>query len=466
MSQPKKGLFNLLQEFSIPLIAGVFAALVAANWAPDWYAHWFGVAHGEGDHSGHGPFVLFGASILGHPLTLNFLINDIFMVFFFGIAAKEITEAALPGGSLNPPKKAINPLIATLGGVFGPVGAFFLATSLAEGAGIFPGEFGDMKTVNNGWGIPTATDIALAWLVARAVFGKGHPAINFLLLLAVADDAIGLGIIAVFYGDPNNPAAPEYLGLVALGMAIAFAMRRMNLKSWVPYILVAGPISWLGLMLAHLHPALALVFIVPFLPGPKRDTGMFVAEDEHGDHAAHADHSPLHNFEHHLKAFVDFGLFFFAMGNAGVAFSGIGAMTWIILGSLVVGKTVGIGVLGWLATLLGFPLPDRMGLKELGMAGFVAALGLTVALFVSGEAFPGSPALEGQAKMGALFSGLVGLAALALGRMLGLGKPVAETVDAESSSGGSGVSSGSPSSESVGAPLPSNESNSSPQNVG
>lgn len=460
MSQPKKGLFNYLQEFSIPLIAGVFAALIAANLAPEWYHHWFGAAHGgEGGHGdGHGPFVLFGASILGHPLTLNFIINDIFMVFFFGIAAKEITEAALPGGSLNPPKKAINPLIATIGGVVGPVGVFFLATAFAQSSGIFPGEHENMKVINHGWGIPTATDIALAWLVARAVFGKGHPAINFLLLLAVADDAIGLGIIAIFYGDPANPAAPEYLGLVALGMAIAFAMRKMDLKSWIPYILVAGPISWLGLMKAHLHPALALVFIVPFLPGPKRDTGMFVESDEVDHGHAPGDHSPLHNFEHQLKAFVDFGLFFFAMGNAGVAFSGIGTMTWIILGSLVVGKTLGITILAWLGAVAGFPLPDRMGIKELAMAGFIAALGLTVALFVSGEAFPTSPALEGQAKMGALFSGFVGIAAIALGRMLGLGKGGAEASAGGESSGEAASSSGVvASSDGVSAPLPASE---------
>ena len=43
------------------------------------------------------------------------------MVFFFGLAAKEVTEACLPGGSLNPPRKAMSPLIATLGGVAGPV---------------------------------------------------------------------------------------------------------------------------------------------------------------------------------------------------------------------------------------------------------------------------------------------------------------------------------------------------------
>ena len=420
MSSEKKGIVSLLQEFSIPLIAGVVAAILCANLAPEWYAHVFGAHHDAWQFPGH-------LSVFGHHITPYFLINDIFMVFFFGIAAKEITEACLPGGSLNPPKKAINPLFATIGGVAGPVGFFLLVLYLAMGAGMFP-EDADPASLRRGWGIPTATDIALAWLVARAVFGKGHPAINFLLLLAVADDAIGLVIIAVFYGDPANPAAPQWLALVLVGMAIAFGLRKLDVKSWVPYIALAGPFAWSGLILAHLHPALALVFIVPFLPGPKRDVGLFTEQDEvdrMGEATAkdlHIDHSPLHNFEHHLKTFVDFGLFFFALGNAGVQVSGVGAMTWIILGSLVFGKTIGITFFGLLATKLGFPLPDQMGIKELAMAGFVAALGLTVALFVSGAAFPTDLALQGQAKMGALLSGGVGFAALALGRMLGLGR--------------------------------------------
>ena len=429
MSTQKEGLVNFLQEFSIPLIAGVFAALLAANLAPETYQHWFSPIH-KGDHGdgGHEVFDL-GFAVFGHTVGLHFLINDIFMVFFFGVAAKEITEACLPGGSLNPMKSAINPLLACLGGVFGPVGAFFLFLVLWHGAS--PEAFGGFElwgegSLSKGWGIPTATDIALAWLVARAVFGKGHPAINFLLLLAVADDAIGLGIIAVFYGDPTNPAKPEFLGLVALGMAVAYFMRRKNVQSWIPYIAIAGPISWCGLMLAHLHPALALVPIVPFLPGPKRDTGLFIEQDEvdqaqAAGHGEPHDHSPLHEFEHQLKGFVDFGLFFFAFANAGVELAGIGPLTWIILGALVVGKTVGVAFFGILGQVIGFPLPKGMTIKDLTMAGFIAALGLTVALFVAGAAFT-NPELQGQAKMGALFSGFVGLAAILLGRALGFGR--------------------------------------------
>jgi len=231
-------------------------------------------------------------------------------------------------------------------------------------------------------------------------------------LLAVADDAIGLGIIAVFYGDPANPANPAWLGLVGLGMGLAFGMRKMGVKSWLPYIFVAGPISWSGLMLAHLHPALALVPIVPFLPASKNDPGLFM-EDE-------ADHSTLHMFEHQMKLFVDLGLFFFAFANAGVQLAGIGPMTWIILLSLVIGKTGGITCTGLLAQKLGFKLPGGMDNRELLMAGFVAALGLTVALFVAGAAFI-DPVLQGQAKMGALFSGFVGVSAILLARILGFG---------------------------------------------
>ena len=352
---------------------------------------------------------------------MHFLVNEVFMVFFFGIAAKEITESVLPGGALNPIPKAINPLMGTLGGVFGPVGLFFLL------AFIFYGGSSDFGVVSNGWAIPTATDIALAWLVARVIFGNRHPAVNFLLLLAVADDAIGLVIIAVFY---SSDVQPLWLLLTAGGMATAYILRRIGLTWWPVYILIAGGMSWVGLVKAGVEPALALVVIVPFLPA------LHAAEPEtapaHGEH--NGGHAPAHahgggghghgegtleKFEHHLKLPVDFGLFFFAWANAGVAFGSINSVTLMILLSLIVGKTVGVSLFSFIVSRLGFPLPEGMGLRHLAITGMIAGLGLTVALFVANKAYAGTDFLD-PGKMGAVFSVIVAALSLICARLIGI----------------------------------------------
>ena len=84
---------------------------------------------------------------------------------------------------------------------------------------------------------------------------------------------------------------------------------------------------------------------------------------------------------------MDFGLFFFAFANAGVAFSQINSLTWIVLLSLLVGKTFGIALCGWLADRAGFSLPSGMTHRHTVLVGIIAGIGLTVALFVSGQAF-------------------------------------------------------------------------------
>jgi NhaA family Na+:H+ antiporter len=385
----------ILQEFSIPLILGVVVAVIWANLdmqSHEAVIHWSPFGHGS-------------------HYNVHWVVNDLFMAVFFGLAAKEITEAALPGGALNPPRKAVNPILATLGGVFGPVGVFFLYV-----------HFSGATEIAGGWGIPTATDIALAWLVARMCFGKGHPAVSFLLLLAVADDAIGLGIIAVFYPDPNHPTRPLFLVIVLAAMIAAYALRRKGVKSFWPYLLVPGAASWLGLYLAHLHPALALVPIVPFMPSAGHDTGLFAEKNDGLEH-----HDTLNQFEHSFKAFVDFGLFAFGLANAGVVLSSIGDATWAVLSALVVGKTVGIFAFSWVGTKIGFPLPTGMDLKTLFVAGIIAALGLTVALFVAGVAYPSTlpnaASITGAAKMGALLSAFVAPLALLTARLLKVKAP-------------------------------------------
>jgi len=397
----QRSTIELLQEFSIPLVIGVVLAVIWANMDAEGYAHFFHLSpFGDDSH-----------------FNLHFLINDLFMVLFFGIAAKEITESCLPGGALNPPAKAVNPLLGTLGGVFGPVAVYFMYI------GIFQPEV----DISNGWGIPTATDIALAWLIARLCFGANHPAVSFLLLLAVADDAIGLGIIAVFY--PTNPPEPAFLLLVLLGMGASYGMRKRGVTSYWPYLLIGGTLSWCGLYFAHLHPALALVVIVPFMPSSGHDEGLFAEEANHAHH-----HDTLNRFEHEFKVFVDFGLFGFGLSNAGVAFSSMGHATWAVLASLVVGKTAGIFLFSMVGHALGFKLPEGMNARSLFVAGFIAGLGLTVALFVAGVAFAGGDGtsnLEGAAKMGALFSAVVAPVALFLAWILKVKEPASEASPSE-----------------------------------
>lgn len=383
----KKGALALVKEYSIPLIAGVVSAVLWAN--VDF----------------HGYEALIHASPFGHDSHFNFhfFVNDLFMALFFGIATKEITESCLPGGSLNPISRAVNPLLGTLGGVLGPIGVYFAWVAITGDAAIA-----------SGWGIPTATDIALAWLVARMAFGAGHPAVSYLLLLAVADDGIGLGIIAIFYPDPAHPVQPMFLVFVGLAMFMAYMMRRRAVLNFWLYLAGPGVVSWCGLYFAHLHPALALVAVVPFMPSKGFDMGMFAEADSDIEFK-----DTLDLFAHTFHGPVTFGLFAFGLANAGVVFSSMGNATWAVFLALVVGKTMGVFMFAFVGSKLGFPLPNGMDVRSLFVAGLTAALGLTVALFVAGVAFT-DPTLQGAAKMGALFSAGVAVLVLVSAKVLGI----------------------------------------------
>ncbi|MBR1993816.1 MAG: Na+/H+ antiporter NhaA [Firmicutes bacterium] len=368
-----KELVRACRDASLPLIAGVALSLVMANAAPGAY------------HK------IIDTPIIGDHISLHWLVNDVFMAFFFAIAAVEIVHSLRKNGPLNPPKKAVTPLMATVGGVAGPIIVFFILNALIGNA-----------DYSSGWGVTTATDIALSWLVAKMIFGYDHPAIKFLLLLAVVDDAIGLVIIAVFYPSPDAPFAPVWLLLIPVAMLIAYGFKRLNVKSFLPYILVCGTISWFGMHTAGLHAALAMVFIIPFMPVK----------------------SALHNFERKVAPVVDFGLFFFGFTAAGVEVSNISTLSLIIMLSLIIGKALGIFSMTALAVKLKYPLPEGMNLRDAAIIGIIGGIGLTVALFVCESAFV-DPGLIAAAKMGALGSLLAALIALAVARIRKFkGKPV------------------------------------------
>lgn len=410
--------WGFLTDYSLLLIIGAVTALFWANTDP---------------HSYHAfvEFVIWDNAPIGHlheghrTLTLHYLVNDLLMALFFAIAAKEVWEAViLKDGSLRG-KKAATPLIATLGGMLGPI-TVYLGLAMIMGSTTF-------QAVSNGWAIPTATDIAFSYLVGRIVFGAGHPAVRFLLLLAIADDAGGLLILAIFY--PSGDLAPMWL-LLSAGAALAVFVlcndmprrrdrgdqsrpnstrMRKTFGVW-PYV-IAGAVSWYAFMRSGLHPALGLLPIVPTIPHADRAFGIFSEAESHL-------HDLLNTIEHALKYPVEFVLFFFGLLNAGVEFSAMGAATWLVLLGLLIGKPAGIFLFGWIAAVpMRLGIPEGMRVIDLVVVGCVAAIGFTVALFVASVAFDPGP-VQDAAKMGALFSFFGAAISIVVGKALRVEKHV------------------------------------------
>ena len=388
---------QFLLENSAFLIGGAVIGLVWAN-----------LAHESYEHSKH---------------VVHFVVNDIGMAFFFLIAGKEIREAMLPGGALSSGRTAALPIMATIGGMAGPALVYVAGCMLFESP----------DRLIDGWAIPMATDIAFSYLVARLIFpridGKSHPAIVFLLLLAIADDAGGLIVLAAFY--PQEVAtfilpAPSRLFFAGgLALAIIFAMflwRVVKCVSFWPYLLGPGVVSWIAFHEGGIHPALALVPLAWCMPHEHTDLGLWAKGESHGK-------DTLNQMEHWWKTPVEIILGFFGFVNAGVKFSALGPGTWFVTAGLFLGKPVGIFLFTKLGQLLGLELPRGMYTRDLLVVGLAAGIGFTVALFVSVVAFnPGNPVnieiqgLQDSVKMGALFSFGVAPITLIAAKLLGAGK--------------------------------------------
>jgi hypothetical protein len=85
MTRRPPGATRFILDNSLLLLGGTVAAIAWANINHDTYDR------------------------LAHPL--HFWVNDVGIVFFFALAAKEGFEATLPGGSLASPRRALSPLL-------------------------------------------------------------------------------------------------------------------------------------------------------------------------------------------------------------------------------------------------------------------------------------------------------------------------------------------------------------------
>ena len=367
--------WRFVLDNSLLLLAGALGGLVWANVDSDSYGAF-----------AHGPF--------------HFVVNDVGMVFFFALATKEIIEARLPGGALATTREAAVPLVAAAGGMLGPA---LLYTVMAHAL--------SRPELFNGWAVPCATDIAFSYMAARLVFPEEHPAIPFLLLLAIADDALGLILLALFY--PAGPVSLlAFAALMIPAVGLSYWLKKRRVRSFSPYLAAGGGLSWCALYFGGLHPALALVPILPFMPHEKRDLGLF-------DPREHGLPDTMNRFERFFRVPVQFVLFFFGLVNAGVPLGPLQSGTWIVVLALLFGKPLGIVLSTVLAIKAGLRAPGGLTTAHTIVVGVTAGIGFTVALFFATAAFQPGPVLD-EVKMGALLSFLAAPVAIILGRALGL----------------------------------------------
>jgi NhaA family Na+:H+ antiporter len=332
----------------------------------------------------------------------SFWVNDVAMVFFFALMAKEVVEATAPGGVLHSWRRVLLPVVASLGAAAVPA---LIHLALVEPL--------DEPILGIGWPVTLATDIALSYLAARLIFGQVHAAVPFAILLAIASNAMGFVALALF-SPTREPHWTAGILILLVAMGFAIALRRMKLRSFWPYLFGPGALAWFALYWTGLHPALSLVAIVPFLPHAARDPGFFV------------DASPdakdtLSQFEVFWRYPAQLALFFFGLVNAGVPMGTLEQGTWALPIAVLAGRPVGILVGTGAAVLVGLRLPHHLSWRDLIVIGFGSAIGFSVGLFFCSALIPPGQ-VRSEISMGVLLT-VAGLPlAVVAARVLGAGR--------------------------------------------
>jgi NhaA family Na+:H+ antiporter len=349
-------------------------AAIALVWANLWGESYFRVAH-----------------------ALAFPVNEIGMALFLGLIVQETLEGVMPGGALHSWRRWSMPLIAAAGGILGAAFTYLAFVSLKHEA-----------VLVQAWPIACAVDVAAGYYVLRAILGRSS-AVPFLLVIGIATNAAGLAVLALW------PAfTPDHLGgavLILVAMTTAALLRRSRVRSFWPYVALGGGVSWLGFYSAGVHPALALVPIVPFLPREPRPENLFADPDD----------DRVHHAEHEWNAAVQVVLFLFALVNAGILLRGHDTGTWAVLIAALIGRPAGILLAVGLAVAAGLHLPRRLGWRELIVIALATSSGFTFALFAAATLLPLGAVLT-QVKLGALATAVGAVATLGAASALQVGR--------------------------------------------
>ena len=345
-------------------------------------------------------------------VTPMLIVSHALMPLFVAFIGKEMWEAlALSRGALAG-RRAFAPMAGVAGGAIGAVAVWVMVAAAIETA--------EEASFALGWQVPVGGDVVLAYFVARAVFGIGHPAVHISLLLAIGFDIFGLLLTGL-----SDPEATLRLAWLALPLVAALgvwwfvardpgpeaseARRRRAGVLW-PYV-VAGLLSWLGVAASGLPPALGLLPIIPAIPHADRSFGVFAEAEAYL-------HDPLNRLAHYLVKPLAVVLFLFGLTRGGIELAAFAPTSITVLAALWIGKPIGL-ILGFViaAKFFNVHLHPALKRREVLMLAMIAGMGFTVPAMALESGLPGGGMAE-AARLGLALSLLAGPITMLVRRVL------------------------------------------------
>ncbi|NCU90073.1 MAG: Na+/H+ antiporter NhaA [Actinobacteria bacterium] len=303
-------------------------------------------------------------------LSVVKFINYVLMTIFFFVVGLEI-KRELTTGHLSTRKKALMPFVAALGGMAVPA---FIYLAIAG------------STDANGWGVPVATDIALAVGLLAMVGTSAVASLRaFLLALAVIDDIGAILIIAFVY---SSGVLFSWL-FAGLAMVVGIlVLQKVKVTSTFVYV-VLGMGLWFALYKSGVHPTLAGVILGLLTPNlQKQNSGL---EDEVDGSVSVIEW--LENKLHPWSTFMIVPLFAFANTGVEISRESIDAalnsqIAWGIFAGLVIGKPLGIFTTIYAGKKIKVgEVPEGARPLSILATGSAAGIGFTVAIFIANLAF-------------------------------------------------------------------------------
>jgi NhaA family Na+:H+ antiporter len=310
------------------------------------------------------------AGILVLKLTTLKVINYILMTVFFFVVGLEI-KRELTSGHLSRFRDAIMPFLAAIGGMAAPA-LIYLALAGSEEP--------------RGWGVPVATDIALAVGTLALLGNLVLPSLRtFLLGLAVIDDIGAILIIAFIY---SSGVAISWLFAAAATVVLIVLVKKFGVRSTYIYVLL-GIALWYAFYRTGIHPTLAGVVLGLLTPNAPKELDTHHDVEDGSVSVIEWLEAKLHPWSTYFVVPI------FAFANTGVILTSealkdasTSAIAWGIFAGLVIGKPLGVLVaMIWASKLNVGDYPAGARNSDVLATGSAAGIGFTVAIFIASLAF-------------------------------------------------------------------------------